>query len=285
MLEPLGISLFRNLSLNIFIYYLLTTIGLISIYSYFSEIIDTYLLITITLSLIVLCGVFMSNLAIEPLKKYLYNIQNLSKETLHELNLPISTIKTNIGMLKKNQENEKTLKRIERIEMASDMLQQRYNELDYMIKTQTLIDLNEEFFIDELVKQRIDFLSSIFPNIKFNLDLDSTAIISDKIGLGKVIDNIINNGVKYAPNSNKIDIVLKNQTLIVQDYGIGMNESEIVQVFDKYYQSDTDMQGFGIGLNLVKRFCDKQNIKLRIESIPKKTTKIILTFKDIDGIK
>jgi len=285
MLEPLGISLFRNLSLNIFIYYLLTTIGLISIYSYFSEIIDTYLLITITLSLIVLCGVFMSNLAIEPLKKYLYNIQNLSKETLHELNLPISTIKTNIGMLKKNQENEKTLKRIERIEMASDMLQQRYNELDYMIKTQTLIDLNEEFFIDELVKQRIDFLSSIFPNIKFNLDLDSTAIISDKIGLGKVIDNIINNGVKYAPNSNKIDIVLKNQTLIIQDYGIGMNESEIVQVFDKYYQSDTDMQGFGIGLNLVKRFCDKQNIKLRIESIPKQTTKIILTFKDIDGIK
>ncbi len=227
----------------------------------------------------------MANLAIEPLKKYLYNIQNLSKETLHELNLPISTIKTNIGMLKKNQQDEKVLKRIKRIEMASEMLQQRYNELDYMIKTQTLIDLNEEFYLNELIIQRVEFLSAIFPNINFNLDLESTIIVSDKTGLGKVIDNIINNGVKYAPNSNNIDIVLKDHIMSIQDYGIGMDESEIVKVFDKYYQSDIDMKGFGIGLNLVKRFCDKQNIKLRIESTPKQTTKIILNFKDIDGIK
>lgn len=227
----------------------------------------------------------MANLALEPLKRYLLNIQNLSKETLHELNLPICTIKTNVGMLKKNQQDKKILKRIQRIEMASEMLQQRYNELDYMIKTQTLINLNEEFFLDELITKRVEFLSAIFPNINFNLNLDSTKIVSDKIGLGKVIDNIVNNGVKYAPDSDKIDIVLKDYTLSVQDYGIGMDGCEIVKVFDKYYQSDTDMQGFGIGLNLVKRFCDKQNIKLRIESIPKQSTKIILNFKDINGIK
>ncbi len=232
-----------------------------------------------------LCGVFISNLAIEPLKKYIENIQNLSKETLHELNLPISTIKTNVQMLKKNQQDEKILKRIKRIETASDMLQQRYNELDYTIKKQSLIDLNEKFSLDKLIYQRIEFLSGIYPNIKFNLDIDNTTIYSDQIGLGKVIDNIVSNGVKYAPNSNKIDIVLKKYTLSIQDYGIGMDESEIVKVFDKYYQRDTDIQGFGIGLNLVKRFCDKQNIKLRIESIPNQTTKIILNFKDIDGIK
>ncbi|MCF6330852.1 MAG: HAMP domain-containing histidine kinase [Sulfurimonas sp.] len=227
----------------------------------------------------------MANLAIEPLKKYIQNIQNLSKDTLHELNLPISTIKTNIGMLKKNQQDEKILKRIKRIEMASDMLQQRYNELDYTIKTQTLIDLNEKFSLDELINKRVEFLSGIYPNIKFNLDINNTLIYSDQIGLGKVIDNIINNGVKYAPNSDKIDIVLKDYTLVIQDYGIGMDESELVKVFDNYYQSNTDIQGFGIGLSLVKRFCDKQDIKLRIESIPNQTTKIILNFKDIDGIK
>lgn len=277
--------MFRNLSFNIFIFYIFTTIGLISIFYYFSQAINIYLLLIIIFSLIVLCGVFIANLAIEPLKKYIENIQNLSKETLHELNLPISTIKTNVQMLKKNQQDEKILKRIKRIETASDMLQQRYNELDYTIKKQSLIDLNEKFSLDKLIYQRIEFLSGIYPNIKFNLDIDNTTIYSDQIGLGKVIDNIVSNGVKYAPNSNKIDIVLKKYTLSIQDYGIGMDESEIVKVFDKYYQRDTDIQGFGIGLNLVKRFCDKQNIKLRIESIPNQTTKIILNFKDIDGIK
>ncbi len=72
------------------------------------------------------------------MSEHVKNLQNLSKETLHELNLPISTIKTNSQMIKKNLTNEKALKRLARIDSACLMLQQRYNELDYMIKTQTL---------------------------------------------------------------------------------------------------------------------------------------------------
>jgi len=50
-------------------------------------------------------------------------------------------------------------------------------------------------------------------------------------------------------------------------------------VFDTYYQGDTETKGFGIGLSLVKRFCDKQNIKLSIDSKLNDGTKIILEFK------
>ncbi len=81
-------------------------------------------------------GVMISKLAIDPLQEHVTNLQNLSKETLHELNLPISTIFTNSNMLKKNMQSEKDLKRLTRIDTACSMLQERYNELDYMIKKQ-----------------------------------------------------------------------------------------------------------------------------------------------------
>ena len=122
-------------------------------------------------------------------------------------------------------------------------------------------------------------MQGIYPNKKINIEIEKTEIFNDKIGLGKVIDNIVDNGVKYSKNSDEIDIVLKNKRLSVQDYGNGMDENELLKVFDRYYQGDSDAQGYGIGLSLVKRFCDKQNIKLSIDSKLGFGTKITLEFK------
>lgn len=228
----------------------------------------------------ILGGVMISKLAIDPLAEHVTNLQNLSKETLHELNLPISTIITNVNMIKKNMQSEKDLKRLSRIEIACNMLQERYNELDYMIKKQSLNEIKENFFIDELVQERVEFLKHIYPNMEFQLDLHPTQITSDRTGLAKVIDNIIDNAVKYSPNSNKCEIKLNNYTLHIQDYGRGMDEVELIQIFDNYYQSNDTMRGFGIGLSMVKRFCDSQNIQLNFKSKLGLGTTVLLKFKD-----
>ncbi len=225
-------------------------------------------------------GIMISKLAIDPLQEHVTSLQNLSKETLHELNLPISTIITNLNMLKKNMQNEKDLKRLSRIESACSMLQERYNELDYMIKKQSSKKIKEIFFLDELVDKRVKFLKHIYPHVEFNLELQSTKITSDKTGLSKVIDNIIDNGVKYSPNSNKCDIKLNDYTLYIQDYGCGMDEVELIQIFDNYYQSNESMQGFGIGLSMVKRFCDTQDIELNFKSKLGLGTTVLLKFKE-----
>ena len=47
------------------------------------------------------------------------NLSQLSSEILHELNIPLSTIKANTTLLKKRTEDEKTMKRLERIEASS----------------------------------------------------------------------------------------------------------------------------------------------------------------------
>ena len=261
--------MFRNLRINIFIYYFLTvTTFLIIFYALiqFSTITNIYIIAIIILSFVILSAIFISKLAVDPLYEYVINLQNLSKETLHELNLPITTIISNTDMLKKNSVDSKNLKRIARIESACNMLQNRYNELDHMIKTQTFQEIQESFELDTLIEERVTFLQHIYPHIDFKLSLEKTTILNDKIGFSKVIDNIIENGIKYSQQSTIIDIKLNQKTLLIQDFGCGMDEVELVRIFDNYYQSNENMQGFGIGLSMVKRFCDKNSITLNFYS-------------------
>ncbi len=239
------------------------------------------LLVVVIICFMILSGVFISKLAIDPLEEYVQNLQNLSKETLHELNLPISTIVTNTQMLRKSLTDEKGLKRVERIDSACEMLKQRYNELDYMIKMQSRQDMRENLFVDNLVQERVAFLAKVYPNVHFQLSLKELEVYSDKTGLAKVIDNIIDNGVKYSDKSKSIEITIENDTLFIRDFGVGMDEVELLQIFDQYYQSNASMQGFGIGLSMVKRFCDKNDIALNFKSSKNIGTTVELKFKTI----
>ena len=237
------------------------------------------LLAVVLLSFVALCAVFISKLAIDPLQQYVHNLQMLSKETLHELNLPISTITTNTQMLQKTVEDPKARKRISRIESACEMLKQRYNELDYLIKMQTKQQIKEHFLLDELLKERVAFVAKIYPHMEFSLQLTQNELFMDKIGFAKVIDNLLDNAVKYSGTSKKIAIELYGDRLVIRDYGIGMDAVALLGIFDNYYQVNRDMQGFGIGLAMVKRFCDENGIELIFDSLPNKGTTVTLEFK------
>jgi len=278
--------LFRSLRINIFIYYFFTVAGFLLLAYYFVNVLhveNMYLFALIVLCFVILSGVFISKLAVDPLAEYVHDLQNLSKETLHELNLPISTITTNTQLLSKNCDDEKILKRIGRIDSACIMLKERYNELDYLIKMQTNQNIKEDFFVDKLVEQRVAFVKKIYPQMNFSLSLEEMHIFGDKKGLSKVIDNIIDNGVKYSDTSKNIDIEVKNSSITIKDYGLGMDEVELIRIFDNYYQSNKNMQGFGIGLNLVKRFCERNNIELIFESSKNIGTTVQLKFKKQTG--
>ena len=274
--------MFRNLRINIFVYYFVTVATFLGVLHFLLTVLQVqniYLIAIIMLCFVALSGVFISKLSVDPLHEYVKNLQALSKETLHELNLPISTITSNSQMLSKSLDDEKAHKRLKRIDTACEMLKQRYNELDYMIKMQTTQDVKETFSLNELIEQRVTFLTNIYPHVEFKLELETTEILNDKTGLCKVIDNIIDNGVKYSQNSNIIDIRLNAKTLEIQDYGLGMDEVALLQIFDNYYQANDNMQGFGIGLSIVKRFCDQNNIDLSFKSLPNSGTTVLLKFK------
>jgi len=226
-------------------------------------------------------GFAMVKLSVEPMRDQYNQLEHFSKEILHELNLPIATIMTNTSMLKKNNEDARALKRFGRIEAACSMLQERYKELDYLIKKQMQHEQVETFDIAVLVQDRLNLLKPLYSKASFSEDLASVSVNIDRIGLAKVIDNIIDNSVKYSSEKAEINIVLKDKKLMITDKGQGMDEVELFQIFDRYYQSDENTLGFGIGLGLVKNYCDKYKIKLHVDSLKGEGTTMQLDFSGV----
>ena len=86
--------------------------------------------------------------------------------------------------------------------------------------------------------------------------------------------------MKYSGDSKIIEIINKENYLLIRDFGIGMSEMELLKIFDTYYQADSQMHGFGIGLSMVKRFCDENSIDLIFDSTLGVGTAVRLQFKN-----
>lgn len=221
-------------------------------------------------------GMIAAKIAIYPLREYFTYLDRFSKETLHELNLPINTITANLEMLRKAHTDEKSLKRLERIEMATQMLRTRYDELDYVIKKQMEREHIETFDVGALIEERVSFLRELYPQAQWEVQTQSYMVILDRIGLAKVIDNIVDNGVKYASTSARISIEQEGGRISLSDNGRGMDELTIMRIFDRYYQGEPFSSGYGIGLSLVKRYCDRYRIGLSVNSHIGEGTRITL---------
>jgi signal transduction histidine kinase len=209
------------------------------------------------------------------------NLLHLTKEILHELNIPIATIQANTSLLKRTlKENEKGLKRLSRIDASTSRLNRLYIELVYSIKKEIHSIEKEEFQLEELIVERVEEMKLLNRNA-FVLKLEPHSVYVDKIGFEKVLDNLISNAMKYSDKSTTIEIILKDNILKIIDHGIGMDETELITIYERYYQLDNASYGEGIGLALVKAYCDDEKIKIRINSIKNEGTEVSLDLNFI----
>ena len=194
------------------------------------------------------------------------NLSILSSEILHELNIPLSTIKANSTMLRKRvQDDEKSLQRLVRIEASSERLERLYKELVYSINKEIHPIDKEKLLLEPLLRERVEIFEAFGRN-SFSLDVAEMLIEIDKIGFEKMIDNLLMNAMKYSSKESLIKIILKKNSLMIIDEGIGMDETQLLRVYERYYQSDNRLEGQGIGLALVKAYCDDEEIEIQIQS-------------------
>jgi signal transduction histidine kinase len=192
-------------------------------------------------------------------------LQKTFKETIHELNTPIATINMNIEMLKRVKLDKKALKRVERIEMASNSILELYEDMEYVLKSEIGSVEKSIFNLKELINDSIDKFRDIKKDITISNQIEEAIFIeSDKRGFSKVLSNLISNAIKYNKKNGTIETIFLDKVLIIRDSGIGI--VNIHTIFEQYYQENTDNKGFGMGLFIVKKFCDLHKIDIKIES-------------------
>jgi len=210
-------------------------------------------------------GYVLSTLIFVPKKQMEDTLTSLTNDIIHELNIPLSTIKANTAMLKKTMDDEKSLKRIKRIEDASVRLKKLYDELVYSIHKEMHTIEKERFDLQSLLEERIEVFKEQKRN-PFELSLEHYEIEVDKIGFEQMFDNIVSNAMKYSSKEAPIHVRLDHHILSVEDQGVGMGSTELLRVHERYYQADERKDGEGIGLALVKAYCDEEGIDIHFKS-------------------
>jgi len=269
-----------SLFFSLWMFFIFSIIYLIIDRFYLSE--NLFYLIGMIAFLISLFGGYMLALFfLNPIFQTNKFLDRLLKDTLHELNIPVATIKANAQMIKTNPENPKNIKRVDRIEKACEDLLQLYKGMDYYIKREIEQVDKELFNLKDICVESIKKFKEISKDIKIIAELEEVKVEADRMGFVKVLDNLISNAIKYNKKNGYVKVILKKDYLIVEDNGIGMDSSELFRVFDRHYQADESKSGYGLGLSIVKSYCDKEKIYINIDSQKGIGSKFKLSLKNI----
>ncbi len=193
------------------------------------------------------------------------------EKTMHEINTPVATIQINTEILQTKISDVQNLKRLDRINKACNNLLKLYEDMEYYIKKEIDNVAIVSFELKELLLYCIEKFDDIKDDIKIDIDVEPTIIITDKNGFEAIITNLTSNAIKHNNSISTINIQLQNNILTFKDDGDGISTEDIYKVFDKYFQSDETSKGFGIGLNMVKEFCNEQKLDIKINSSSKGT--------------
>lgn len=154
--------------------------------------------------------------------------------------------------------------------------------MEYQIKKEIdKIDI-VEFSLKNIINDSLEKFADIKRDIKIEVNLENDILLkSDINGFEKTIDNLLSNALKYnLEKEGIVKITLEETYLTFYNTGKEIDTKNLFIVFDKYFQENNSSDGFGLGLSMVKEFCDKNLITIKIEP-SKQGNKFILNLKNI----
>lgn len=120
-------------------------------------------------------------------------------------------------------------------------------------------------------------------DITINVNVaDNIVVEADKTHLANVLNNLIDNAIKYSDDCVEISLFGDNNELSVRDNGIGIPSKSIPFLFNKFYRvphgNRQDVRGYGIGLYYVKSIIDKMGWDIEVKSIEGEGSVFIIKF-------
>jgi len=141
------------------------------------------------------------------------------------------------------------------------------------LETQQFKPQKEPFYIDELLKHQLEEYQILANKKGIELSFDCSkkqlAVYADISLIGRVVQNLIDNALKFTPEKGRITICLKNGNNDVQvsvvDEGRGIKKEDQELIFNRNHKAK-DSKGAGLGLAIVKRIIELHESKLQLKS-------------------
>jgi len=190
------------------------------------------------------------------------NQQNFLANVAHQLRTPLAGLKLQIEWLSQRYHDEPDtatstglmLSSTNRmIRQTNQLLALARAEPSHFIKTRL-----EPLSLDKLVEESIQHFveEADKKNIDLGFNLSTTRIKGDCFLLRDMIDNLIDNAIRYSPPYGKVTVSCQQQAdfgvLTIEDSGPGIANSERELIFSRFYRLNNNVTGSGLGLAIVR---------------------------------
>lgn len=202
----------------------------------------------------------------------------------HELRTPLSSIIAfNAILLKKDIIDKKEAKNIlEEIKVNGVILLNLINNILDMARIEAGKDELKKTLVDwvDICGQVYNVIEPLAEQkiISFTKKVDSNVplMMGDWEKLRRMVENIVSNAIKFTPDNGSVSLKVgyeeesKNIIVKVRDTGIGIEKKDVINIFDKFYQSDSSNKrqanGTGLGLALAKSIVEMHGGEILVES-------------------
>ncbi|WP_224998493.1 hybrid sensor histidine kinase/response regulator [Cesiribacter sp. SM1] len=198
----------------------------------------------------------------------------------HEFRTPLSTVLSSVSLISKyttTEDDEKRQKHVDRIKSAVNNLTNILNDFLSIsrIEEGKIYNVPATFNLQNLATEVTDELQGFLKKgqkIHYSHAGDSSTVHLDKQLIKNIMINLLSNASKYSGEGKAIhfntEITGSTTSIVIRDEGIGIPEADQAHLFTPFFraQNVTNIQGTGLGLNIVKKYVDIMNGSLQYES-------------------
>jgi len=188
--------------------------------------------------------------------------RQLVADASHELRTPVTSLRTNIEFLQQSEDLEPEARR----RLISDVVTQ-LEELSELVADLIELARNDEQITEPLEEVRLDVLVSESierarlhsPQARFDVVLEETVVSAVPSRLGRAVNNLLDNAVKFAGTDAPIEVRLSGGELAIRDHGPGIDPDELPMIFDRFFRGarSRSLPGSGLGLAIVRQVVER----------------------------
>ncbi len=203
------------------------------------------------------------------------------RHTIHETITPLSVIMNNVELYELEHGKNNYLSNIE---AAMKNVFNIYDDLSYLVKKNQLEYPKRTIDLVDFVRSRIEFFEQLATqaNLYFKpvFKLPNAILHFNETKLQRIIDNNLTNAIKYTKKNGTITVTIEqiSQTYLLQIQSASIHIQNPEKIFEAYYREKSNIEGFGLGLNLVKQICEEENVSIEVNS-NQETTSFSYLFK------
>jgi two-component system sensor histidine kinase TctE len=202
--------------------------------------------------------------------------QDFLADVAHQLRTPLAGLRTHLEWMRERYTADREAARsIELMLSATDRMTRKTNQLLALaraepshykreslepVQLEKVVEESIQHFVQEADKKQIDL----------GFELHPTLILGDRFLLRDLIDNLIDNAIRYTPQSGRVTVTTMDDAdhgvLIVEDNGPGIPQHARELVFSRFYRLDHTSGGSGIGLAIVRDIVEDLGARIAIEA-------------------